>query len=137
MLCGPNPIDPFGDGTGKQTEKIELLGLRFREKDLASWGAVIIFVIQLYFWLHLRVLHSRLTATDPGTKVAWIGLYSGVFARLICILTACMLPLVIMLYGIRTVGFSYFKLGLLAPAAWLAILTAFLLMRIATKASSE
>ena len=50
----------------RSSEKVEFLGLRFREGDLASWGAGIIVIVQLYLWLHLRELSVRVRSRAPN-----------------------------------------------------------------------
>jgi hypothetical protein len=117
----------------RSSEKIEFLGLKFPESDLATWGAVIIVVIQLYFWLHLRTLKQRITYSDASRRVAWIGLYPDAFARAVSLLTACILPAAVIVYGIWTLGFSYYSLVPLTFGGLLAIATAVLLRGIVNR----
>jgi len=120
----------------RSTEKIEFLGLKFPERDLATWGSLIIVIIQLYFWLHLRSLGSRLVTHDTCTKIAWIGLYPDIYARIVSFLTASMLPLAVMIYAILALGFSRFSLVPLIFGLLLAIWTSVLLHQIITKIAS-
>lgn len=118
-------------------EKVEFLGLKFPERDLATWGAVIIVLIQLYFWLHLRVLVVRLRPGDDCMKVAWIGLYPDIPARTVSLLTASTLPVGVIVYGIWTLGFSYSSLVPLTFGVLLAIATAVLLQRVVNRVSTS
>ncbi|MEX0803199.1 MAG: hypothetical protein WD688_07775 [Candidatus Binatia bacterium] len=78
-------------------ERIEFLGLRVPEREISTWGAFIIIVIQYYFWLHLRVLHLRLSTNknDSAFNVAWIGLYTDWWAVLVLLISVSVLPIVI------------------------------------------
>ncbi len=110
----------------RSSEKVEFLGLRFRERDLASWGAGIIVIVQLYLWLHLRQLSVRVRswAPDDFIKVVWIGLYPDFFARTVSLLTASILPVAVLLYGRVMLGFSYFVFIALVFGVAFAIATA-------------
>ena len=73
-------------------ERIEFLGLKFPERVISTWGTAIIVVIQVYFWLHLRTFHARMTPTDPGLNLAWIGLYPDLLPRIVSVVSASALP---------------------------------------------
>ena len=48
-------------------ERIEFLGLKFPERVISTWGALIIVIIQLYFWLHLAFFgHDYLQIVLPS-----------------------------------------------------------------------
>jgi hypothetical protein len=79
-------------------ERIEFLGLKFPERVISTWGALIIVIIQLYFWLHLRVFRARLSPNSPAFNVAWIGLYADPWARLISLSGVSIFPLGVILY---------------------------------------
>jgi hypothetical protein len=94
-------------------------------------GAVIIVLIQLYFWLHLRELSLRANPDDAAlTTVAWIGLYPGIYSGVISILTVCILPVAVIAYGIWTLGFSLASFTVLTVGCLLALHSALLLQRI-------
>jgi hypothetical protein len=116
----------------RSSEKVEFLGLRFREMDLASWGAGIIVIVQLYLWLHLRELSVRVRswAPDDFIKVAWIGLYADFFARTVSLLTVSILPVAVLLYGRVMLGFSYFVFIALVFGVAFAIASAKLVWRL-------
>ena len=79
-------------------ERIEFLGLRFPESFISTWGAVILFIIQLYFWLHLRTFYEYLASSESSIDVAWIGIYSDPISRFISLLSVSLLPVVIVGY---------------------------------------
>jgi hypothetical protein len=81
-------------------DRVEFLGLKFPERVISTWGAAIIIGIQLYFWLHLRILHLRMTPTGSGLDLAWIGLYSDFLSHVVLLASACALPLGVILYGL-------------------------------------
>jgi hypothetical protein len=79
-------------------ERIEFLGLKFPESFISTWGAVILLIIQLYFWLHLRTFYEYLASSETGIDVAWIGIYSDFWSRVISLITVSLLPVVIVGY---------------------------------------
>jgi hypothetical protein len=79
-------------------ERVEFLGLKFPERVISTWGAFIIVIIQLYFWLHLRVFRARLSPNSPAFNVAWIGLYADPWARLISLSSVSVFPLGVIFY---------------------------------------
>jgi hypothetical protein len=79
-------------------ERIEFLGLKFPESFISTWGAVILLIIQLYFWLHLRTFYEYLASSETGIDVAWIGIYSDFWSRVISLITISLLPVVIVGY---------------------------------------
>jgi hypothetical protein len=100
-------------------DRVEFLGLKFPERVISTWGAAIIVGIQFYFWLHLRTLYSRITPTDHGLNLAWIGLYPNVLARIISLASACALPFGVTFYLVVQSGwspwaFAFWGLGLLS-----------------------
>ena len=87
-----------GDELRRAGERVQFLGLTFPERVVSTWGIVIILIVHLYFWIHLRQLCFRLVPHDPAIKVAWIGFYTDFFGRLGSNLTALILPLGAVLY---------------------------------------
>lgn len=86
------------DEIRRSGERVEFLGLKFYERDISSWGAGIIVAVQLYFWLHLRMLRVPLTSNDPSRNIAWIGLYPHYLARLVSLFTVSVVPLGMICY---------------------------------------
>ena len=75
-------------------ERIEFLGMKLPGTLMATWGGVVILMLQLYFWLHLRVVRGvGRTSKELMNEVAWIGIYSDIFARVITLATILLLPL--------------------------------------------
>ena len=78
-------------------ERIELLGVRFPENVIATWGTGIMFAVQFFFWLHLRAFWREISMSDAREipNVGWIGLYRDTWACLISIISV-VLPLVVL-----------------------------------------
>jgi hypothetical protein len=112
-------------------ERIQFLGINVTEQSLTNWGIVLIFVIQLYFLVHIMELLSWLGPADPARNVAWIGLYPGIIARLTSISTAAVLPIGVQVYLALTREFSWPSMTVLVGAFPAAFITAILLYRIA------
>ena len=83
-------------------ERIEFLGLKFPERIISTWGAVILLIIQLYFWLHLRTFYETfyeyLVSSETGIDIAWIGIYPDLWSRFISLVTVSLLPVVVVGY---------------------------------------
>jgi hypothetical protein len=74
-------------------ERIEFLGMKLPETLMATWGGVVILMLQLYLWLHLRAVRGvRRTSKWVRNEVAWIGIYSDIFARGTTLATVFLLP---------------------------------------------
>jgi hypothetical protein len=101
--------------------------LKFREGDLASWGTLIIVIIQIYLLLHLRELSTRLKGEDHSFAAAWIGIYPDLIARTVSLLTTSFLPIAVLVYGIVKLGFSWLVFTTLGFGLALAIVTSILL----------
>lgn len=79
---------------GRSGERVEFLGMNVPETIMATWGGIVILMLQLYFWLHLRALHNAgYLSKNIANEVAWIGTYSDFFARLTAFATIFVLPL--------------------------------------------
>lgn len=79
---------------GRSGERVEFLGMNIPETVMATWGGIVILMLQLYFWLHLRALcNAGYPSKDIVNEVAWIGTYSDFFARLTAFATIFVLPL--------------------------------------------
>ncbi|MDI3461839.1 MAG: hypothetical protein OJF50_000660 [Nitrospira sp.] len=115
------------------TEKVDVFGFKFRERDLASWGALFIVIVQIYLVAHLRELNARQPAAEEWAKAAWIGLYNDFLARFVSLLTASALPIAVHVYGIALFGFSWPVFSLLAIGTLLSSLTAWLLLYLPTR----
>lgn len=58
-----------------EPRQIDVFGIKFPAGAQFQWGIILILVVQVYFWLHLRELSPRLERDHPGLDVAWPGLY--------------------------------------------------------------
>lgn len=114
------------------TEKVDVLGFKFRERDLASWGALFIVMVQFYLVVHLRELNARQPAAEQWAKAAWIGLYNDSLARFVSLLTAAAFPIGVQVYGIVLLGFSWPVFILLVMGTLLSFVTAWLLLYLST-----
>jgi len=101
-------------------ERIEFLGLKFPERAISTWGVFIIVIVQLYFWLHLRVFRSRVSPNDHAFNVAWIGLYTDPWACLISLSSVSVLPLGVIFYLAAWNGRLSWPSALLIPGLLLA-----------------
>lgn len=82
-------------------ERIEFLGMSLPETLMATWGGIVILMLQLYFWLHLRALHGVGGASvELKNEVAWIGMYPDVFARGTTLVTVLLLPIGATVYAV-------------------------------------
>jgi hypothetical protein len=88
-------------------ERIQLVGLNLPLNTLSGTTVVILLAIQLYFWLHLR----QFQPSDKDAAIAWVGLYDNVYARLITLATAVVLPVYTTLFVLNT---HFFWLNLIA-----------------------
>ena len=71
----------------RSEERVELVGLRIPFAALTMWGPLVILLVQVYLCLHLNALRSASTNRSTPSNVAWIGLYTDVFSRILCIVT--------------------------------------------------
>lgn len=53
----------------------EAFGLKVPVEKLAIWGVVIVLAVQLYLFLQVKELHSKLKSSDSGWNVPWFGIY--------------------------------------------------------------
>ena len=75
-------------------ERVQLVGLNLPLKMLSLTKVAIILAIQSYFLLHL----SQFQPSQKDAEIAWVGLYDNIYARLITLVTAVVLPVITTLY---------------------------------------
>jgi hypothetical protein len=121
----------------KQDQVIETFGLKIAVTDVTRWGLLILLAAQFYFWLHLHELTRRIEPSDPGWKVAWIGIYPQWLAFITVVVSACVLPLVaasLAGYRLRFEGHPHWQRSIEALAigfsAYLALSTGFKLYKL-------
>lgn len=76
----------------KESLPAAIFGIPFPHDQLPSWGVILLICVQLYFWIHLCEISSRIHPDSPGWDVAWIGLYSQSYAVRLFKITTCILP---------------------------------------------
>ncbi|HLJ26635.1 MAG TPA: hypothetical protein VKY85_07985 [Candidatus Angelobacter sp.] len=69
-----------------------IFGIAIAVRQLTTWGSFLLVGIQLYLWIHLRELTSRLSADSAGWRVAWIGVYDRSTAKLMSKASAALAP---------------------------------------------
>lgn len=110
----------------RSDESVEVFGARIPAEELARWGGPVLFVVQLYLFLHLAALASRLGPADPAWETPWIGLYKGWLPRSLTVLSCVVFPVIV--FGVLvfqqrrhpwTVTF-WLAFGILLFGLWLA-----------------
>ena len=82
-------------------ERVEFLGMSLPQTLMATWGGFVLFILQLYFWLHLRALHRvGVTSAALTNEVAWIGIYPDKAAQVIAFSTIFVVPVVVTLWAV-------------------------------------
>ena len=76
----------------RSDESVEVFGARIPAEGLAHWGGPVLFVIQLYLFLHLGALAGRIGPADPAWQTPWIGLYKGWLAESLTVLSCVVVP---------------------------------------------
>lgn len=66
-------------------ESLDAFGMKLPAEVALRWGggAVLIWVVQLYLWVHLYEFRRKLTLEDEGWNVAWLGMYETFPARVV------------------------------------------------------
>ena len=84
----------LGAELARQGDRVQFLGMSLPEPLMASWGIVIIFAIQAYFWLHLPAFDrgASISTVDASRYAGWIGLYNDRRAFIVSILTISIFP---------------------------------------------
>jgi hypothetical protein len=111
-------VDRLSEGS-KGDQVIEAFGLKIAATDVTRWGLLVLLAAQFYFWLHLYELTRRIEPSDPGWKVAWIGIYQPWLAFVTVVVSACILPLVaasLAAYRLRLDGHPYWQRSITALA---------------------
>lgn len=101
-------------------DEVEVAGLHLRAKTVVQWGAVIVAVIQLYLYLHLRVFSRHLPQRGSWWQAGWIALYDGSLPKFVFLVGIVILPIgteALMLFaGFTSSSFSSSSLMLLLGA---------------------
>lgn len=76
----------------ESAESFEAFGIKVPSAVVMRFGILLVIAVQVYFLTHLVELSKRLSPTDPGWEVAWVGVYDHVLARLVYFFTIAVLP---------------------------------------------
>jgi hypothetical protein len=115
---------------------VEISGAKLPVEVLWMWGLPILIIIQLYFWLHLRVFRNRHQWHAASETFPWIALYSDLFARIVTLCSVALAPIAAIAIAVSTWG-PGFKVvegvritGAISASLLLTILTAANLWRL-------
>lgn len=107
---------------------VSVLGFTIPLPQLSQWGVLVLLSVQLYLWLHLHELATRIRPDAEGWNVAWIGFYRTRAAIAIIVLSCFLLPVTAALtlaFRIVSLGF-YFRRTAQAGAISVVLLSALL-----------
>jgi hypothetical protein len=91
---------------------ISILGFSVPMSQLSKWGPLILLSLQLYFWLHLHELVTKIEPGAEGWNVAWIGLYVTGVSFAVAVMSSCVLPViatVTLTMAIQSLEMAYFR----------------------------
>ena len=102
-------------------DSLDAFGLKFPAETAIRWGigALIIIMVQLYLWAHLFEFRRKLSASDEGWDVAWVGVYETRPARILLYASLVLFPVA----GNAALGIRGLFLSHFAWHSW-AVLTA-------------
>lgn len=83
--------------SSEKGEQFEIWGASIPGREISRWGIIIIFVVQLYFLLHLSPLPSLMEKTGELPIVPWTGLYSGWLSKTVFLSLGFLFPTGVML----------------------------------------
>lgn len=99
----------------KRAEKdVSLFSLSVPAVVIARWGGLVVILTQLYFLLHLRGLRQRVQNGPPSAMTPWIGIYPDVLAKAATMISAFLMPPVLLGAVIMRGGVSVPLLGVVA-----------------------
>lgn len=75
-----------------KSESLQVFGITIPAAIAAFWGTLTILALQIYLWVHLYELAPKLKPRDPGSNIAWIGLYQSQRARLLFKVSSIFFP---------------------------------------------
>jgi hypothetical protein len=75
-------------------KSISVLGFTVPVPQLSLWGVLILLSLQLYLWLHLHELTTRIEPDAEGWNVAWVGVYRTKAALAVAVVSCLILPAV-------------------------------------------
>jgi hypothetical protein len=89
-------FDPILESEQRRSgESFEALGVKFPADETTRWGIVVVIAVQLYIWIILRQRSATLAPGDAAFEVAWLGLFPSLIARVICLISIALLPVLV------------------------------------------
>lgn len=90
-------LDPILATFSKRSEdQVELFGAKLPIPAIINWGIPILFVLTLYYYLHLKNLLKVLPASGAlPSEVAWVGTYTGWLSKALTIGSIVILPMTV------------------------------------------
>jgi hypothetical protein len=82
----------LGEQSKRSSEKFEIFNTKIPAEEVSKWGMFIILGLHLYFIFHLNSF-IRTDFKTEEMEIPWIGIYSGIWARIFVILSSIFLPL--------------------------------------------
>ncbi len=94
-LTFPRLLDVLQAEARRSPERVELFGAKIPSDQIARWGTLALFVVQMYLLLDISAL-VRVSANEPRAlaETPWLGTYETSVARLATVMTAAILPIV-------------------------------------------
>lgn len=93
---GPLPLEEarklLSDEAAKGSDIFEAFGMKFPADQITRWGVILLLSVQLYLFAYLRQLTGKLSSTDAGWDVPWIGMDQSLISRVIVLATVELLP---------------------------------------------
>jgi ABC-type glycerol-3-phosphate transport system permease component len=89
---------------------------------------LILLSLQLYLWLHLHELTTRIEPDAEGWNVAWIGVYRTRAALAVAVVSCLVLPVlaaITLAYRLSSTSFQYRRT--LLTMSWTAVLASLLI----------
>jgi hypothetical protein len=85
-------VETLLDDLEKRTEEFQAFGIKFPAEQTTRWGILVLIAVQLYFWIHLGEFVPRFSPADPGSEVAWVGVYRSTIAKVAVLASVVILP---------------------------------------------
>jgi hypothetical protein len=90
-------LDPILATFSQRSEdQVELFGAKLPIPAIINWGIPILFVLMLYYYLHLKNLLTVLPASGTlPSEVAWVGSYKGWLSKALTTGSIVVLPIIV------------------------------------------
>jgi hypothetical protein len=77
----------------KGATDFEVFGMKLPSEQVTRWGIVVLLSIQLYLFMYLKRLSSKLKSDDPAWDVPWMAMDQSTLARAIYFMSIVVFPL--------------------------------------------